>query len=381
MSFDLDDSRLAAIAWSRLIEPGDEVAGTLISNLGVSEALRWLYDFKPEPPPPGPPTAASRLAASASNWQMRLSSLDPNADQASARRVGARLLTPADDQWPAAFADLGIAAPLVLWVRGDLDLAAAGTRSASLVGARAATGYGEQVASQMAAELAERGFTIISGGAYGIDAAAHRGSLAAGAGTVAYLACGIDRFYPLGNTEMLREVTRRGAVVSELPPGAAPYRNRFLARNRLIAAAGSAKVVVEAAWRSGALSTARHAATLLRPVGAVPGPVTSMASAGCHQLIRDGIAVLVTDGAEVAELAGKLGPDTKQPTLFEGRPADGLTPEQRQVLDALPVKRFAEISTLVVSAGLAFSAVVSSLGILESRGLAATNGQGWRRAG
>ncbi|MFE7408810.1 DNA-processing protein DprA [Isoptericola sp. NPDC057559] len=318
-------------------------------------------------------------------------------------RLGGSLLTPDDARWPGRLVDLGAEEPFALWVRGDPDLAALVERSVAVVGARASSAYGDQVASGVAAGLADRGFTVVSGGAYGIDAAAHRGALAGGAPTVAVLAGGVDRFYPPGNAELLRRLADGGgAVVSEVPPGSAPFRQRFLARNRIIAAASCATVVVEAAWRSGALSTARHATRLLRPLGAVPGPVTSGTSTGCHVLLRDGAAVCVTDAAEVAELAGPYGTGAVAgPADAEGghgdprasgSPAAGTTPRAgrpeevdalderaRRVWDALPARSSAALDALIRTAGLSIAETLAGLGDLELHGLAAQDGGRWHR--
>jgi DNA processing protein len=265
-------------------------------------------------------------------------------------------------------------------VRGDPDLATLVARSVALVGARASTAYGDHVATDLAVGLADRRFTVVSGGAYGIDAAAHRGAVVAGAPTVVLLAGGVDRPYPAGNAQLLRRVLEvGGSVVSEVPPGSVPSRTRFLQRNRLIAAASRATVVVEAAWRSGALSTAAHAGALLRPVGAVPGPVTSMASSGCHRILRDGSAVCVTDAAEVAELAGDLGADLAPERHAVARDTDGLGAEARRVLDALPVVRAATVGSVARAAGMGEREVRGALGMLELEGLAVQRDDGWVR--
>jgi len=386
--FDIDDPRLAAVAWSRLVEPGDLVAGALVSALGSSEALRWLFEYRsaglaPAVPVTAAPVSASleRLQSAAAGWLIRLDGLDPARDISNGERVGARLLLPDEPHWPIRFKDLGAGQPFALWVRGDMEFAARTDRSVALVGARAATNYGERVTADIAAGLVERDFAVISGGAYGIDAAAHRATLTVSGFTVAFLACGIDQMYPPGNTALLRAVVDAGALVTESPPGAIPYRNRFLARNRLIAALAGATVVVEAAWRSGALSTARHAAALLRPVGAVPGPVTSMASGGCHQLIRDGVATLVTDAAEVAELAGATGSDAAATPVGRVELSDGLAVDQKRVFDALSARQYLGPVELTRRVALPLPDVLSALGILEIRGLAKSNGTAWRRAG
>lgn len=310
LGFDYTDQRLAAAAWSRIAEPGDQVAGALVAHLGVGGALDWLAHAagsKQVDPVAG--LDAAVLGGAVERWAPRLDGLDPRRELGVLDRLGGTLLVPGDVRWPARLGDLGTAAPFALWVRGDGDLARLTTRSIAVVGARASTSYGEHVAAQITGGLTDRGFTVVSGGAYGIDAVAHRGALVAGGSTVAVMAGGVDRFYPQGNHDLLRRVTEAGAVVSEVPPGSAPVRQRFLARNRLIAALTCATVVIEAAPRSGALSTAAHAADLGRRVGAVPGPVTSIASSGCHQLLRDG-ATCVTDAAEVLDLANLAGTQT-----------------------------------------------------------------------
>ena len=385
---------LARAAWSRIAEPGDLLAGALIAALGAPDALEWVrgvvrgsaagdevvraLDALGERAGPLDGPARRRIAAGIDRWAPRLENLDPRRELHVLRRLGGAVLYPGLASWPRALDDLGLAAPVCLWVRGaqDLDLG----RSVSLVGARAATGYGEHVAADLAAGLAERRFAVVSGGAYGIDAAAHRGTLAVGGRTVVFLAGGVDRPYPAGNAALLaRVVEAGGSVVSEVPPGCVPSKSRFLQRNRLIAAAGAATVVVEAAWRSGALNTAGHAAALLRPVGAVPGPVTSMASAGCHRLLRDGAAVCVTDAAEVAELAGAAGTDLAPERAGAPVDGDGLDADARRVLDALPVVRGAAPASLARAAGLTVAQVLAALGPIELEGLAERDGPGWRR--
>lgn len=433
LGFDMDDPVLARAAWSRLAEPGDPVAGALVGHLGPVAALDWLVDAAraPEragaalrrigggvgpgtgpgvgtapgpaaasgpdwrsarptdapgrllgPPAEGPSASGARAAglvvAAVQRWAPRLERLDPEGELAVLGRYGGTFLAPDDPRWPAAFADLGATAPLALWVRGDPDLARLAVRSASLVGSRACTDYGIRVTRTLACGLADRGFTVVSGGANGIDAEAHRGALVSGAPTVAFLAGGVDRLYPASNTGLLLRTVEQGAVVSEAPPGSVPGRQRFLKRNRLIAALTSGTVVVEASLRSGALSTANHAAGLLRPLGAVPGPVTSMASAGCHELLRRGTAVCVTDAAEAAELVGDVG-ETAPERRGEARPGDDLDAAGKAVLDALPVRRPAHERSIARTAGLALAETTGALGLLELMGLAEQKDGGWRK--
>ncbi len=391
--FDLDDELLARAAWSRLAEPGDVNAGALIAALGPSRALHWLrvahgdadtarraIDALGERVPllrAGPRV----LSAAVARWGPRLTDLDPRRELRVLRSLGGVLVTPGTPRWPGGLDDLGASTPPCLWVRGDPALSDAVARSVALVGARASTAYGNHMAGDLAGGLVARDVTVVSGGAYGIDAAAHRGALLAGGTTIVLLAGGVDRAYPTGNADLLRTVVESGgSVLSEVPPGGAPSRWRFLQRNRLIAAVSRGTVVVEAAWRSGALSTANRAGELMRPVGAVPGPVTSMASAGCHRLLRDGAAVCVTDADEVVELIGEIGRDVAPSRGSEERPTDGLGPEERRVHDALPVRADAAPQMLAREAGLSEAEVRGALGTLELLGIAVRHGSGWRKA-
>jgi len=272
------------------------------------------------------------------------------------------------------------ARPLLLWVAGRDDLVRMAHRSVALVGARACTPYGETVTADLAAGLSDRGWTVVSGGAFGIDAAAHRGALAVGAPTVAVLACGIDLAYPTAHTRLLAAVGGSGAVVSELPPGARPTRTRFLERNRVIAALTRGTVVVEAAVRSGARNTAGHADRLSRAVMAVPGPVTSAMSAGCHQMLRDEGAALVTSAADVVDQVGALGGDALTADRGEVRAHDVLDPEALRVLEALPARRWAAPDAVARVAGVDPPGVLRALGRLGAAGLARSRDGAWRRA-
>lgn len=388
-----DPEVLARAAWSRLAEPNDAVAAAVTSVLGVREALDWLrHVARTRPTSPGavelptglvlPAAVSRRVARGALRWAPRLEGLDPGRDLDAVVRLGGGVLVPGGPGWPAGLDDLAAGAPFCLWVRGALDLGALTARSVAVIGARACTAYGEHVAGELSAALADAGITVVSGGAYGIDAAAHRGALAADGATVAFLAGGVDRAYPAGNARLLRALVEEGgALVSEVPPGSVPSRSRFLERNRLIAGAARVTVVVEAAWRSGALSTARHAFELLRPVGAVPGPVTSAASAGCHRLLRDGGAVCVTDAAEVRELLEAAVPDGGvDPGPSAGHPHDGLRETERRTLDALPVRSGVPVEALARTAGLALDEVRAALGVLELAGRAVHDADRWRLA-
>ncbi|WP_448629717.1 DNA-processing protein DprA [Cellulomonas soli] len=344
MSGSVVDDRTARAAWSALVEPGDQVAGALVRVLGAGQALAWLRRSAGAGAATGQgPSAQAWSELEERGGELGLTGRDavgralerwaPRLARVSgaellgtidlAARAGAQVVVPGDPLWPRGLDALGPAAPLCLWVRGQVP---ALRRSVALVGARASTSYGERVAFDLADGIARLDGCVVSGGAYGIDASAHRGALSAGGPTVVVLAGGVDRSYPAGNARLVeRTVVDGGAVLAEVPPGAAPTKSRFLQRNRLIAAMTSATVVVEAAWRSGALSTAHHAARLLRPVGAVPGPVTSVASAGVHRLLREGVAVCVTDAAEVMELAGVAGVDLAPTPDDADGPGSGAT--------------------------------------------------------
>lgn len=308
------------------------------------------------------------------------------ADLEAAAGSGVRLLTPEHADWPvwsfAAFAACGIpelAPPVALWVRGPGRLAELCERSVAVIGARAATGYGVHIAGELSAGLADRACTIVSGAAIGIDGAAHRGALAVAGPTVAVLACGADRAYPAVHEVLLQRIGATGLVVSEYPPGCVPGRHRFLVRNRLIAGLAAGTLVVEAGLRSGAQRTAADARALGRLVMAVPGPVTSGLSAGCHRLIREG-SVLVTRVEEVLEAVGRIGLDlADDPGSGPRRPTDGLDPVGVRVHDALPARAARETRWLALEAGVPIGAVRAALVELERGGLVERTDGRWRR--
>lgn len=309
----------------------------------------------------------------------------------AAEDSGARLVIPEQPEWPAeAFADLcgarsvelpGMAEPLALWVRGSADLAAMTRYAVSVVGARAASGYGEHVAAEFGHGLAAAGYAVISGAAYGIDGAGHRGALAAGGRTVAFLACGVDRDYPAGHSRLLQAIAQQGAVVSEYPPGTEPRKHRFLVRNRLIAAMGKATVVVEAGKRSGAANTAKTADALGRPVLALPGPVTAQNSVGCHTMIRSGQAVLVTRTEEVVEALNPLGSRPADEIVARDRPTDRLSADAHRLHDSLVGLDVASDVELAGDCGLPIGRVRALLPELELGGFAKRGEAGWSAVG
>jgi DNA processing protein len=390
---EIDESAAAEIfaraSWTGIAEPGDSVAGALVAAMNPVQALTALVDgwtierVAAAAGDAGADSLTTRdLALAFDRWRPRLVSSAVITSLRQAARVSARLILPADDIWPSAVDDLGVHAPIALWVRGiDAALESLGS-SIALVGARAATGYGEHMAMELGAGLSDRGVSVVSGAAYGIDGMVHRSVLASGGLTVAFLAGGVDRFYPSGHDALLGRIATVGAVVSELPCGSPPTKWRFLQRNRLIAASSLATVVVEAGHRSGSLNTAAHAASVGRPLGAVPGPVTSPSSAGCHRLIREFDAACVTSVDEVLELASGMMPDSPvHPQLDLGlqQSPDRRPPEQVRVLDALSVRAARTTTDVARRAGLATSATEAVLGVLALDGSAVEGDTGWRK--
>ena len=386
--------RIARAALSRLMEPQDAAGLALVQVAGAVDGLRIATGQLAAGPEleremtgllaaGGSGPGWSGLGAALKRWLPRSPELAPERDLATMARLGGRMIIPSDPLWPVQLADLGLQEPLCLWWRGTEQPLPAAERCIAMVGSRDSTSYGAAVTGDLAYSLAQRGYTVVSGGAYGIDAHAHRAALAGGVGplpTIAVMAGGVDRFYPSGNEDLLRAVCNQGAVLAEVPPGSAPTRYRFLQRNRLIAALAAVTVVVEARWRSGALNTAHHAETLGRSVGAVPGSVHSANSAGCHRLLRDGGAVCVTDAAEVAELASASG-DSLPEDFRQGtaQVQDGLTLEDLILLDALPLRATTSIAKLGVVAGLGQESVRAGLGRLGLLGLAVSERGGWKR--
>jgi DNA processing protein len=367
--------RLARVALNALAEPGDPRFARLVDDLGPEKLYAHLL-------------ADVDLDGLRSQTSARLAGLDPAVLLEQADRLGIRFVVPGDPEWPERLGDLGAidplngmtGVPLGLWVRGPVALAEAMRDSVAVVGSRSATTYGTQVAADLAAQLAAQATTVVSGAAYGIDQAAHRGALAADGATVAVLACGVDRAYPPGHKALLDYLVTTGAVVSELRPGCAPSRHRFLARNRLIAAMTPATVVVEAAVRSGALNTASWAQRMQRTVMGVPGPVTSAPSEGVHELIRNGAASLVTRGEHVRELLAPSGEHLWVPPRADDSPFDLLDELDRRVLEAVPVRTAATVTSLARTAGLSGDATLSSLRRLAAEGWVRAEGRRWERA-
>ncbi len=319
--------KAARVVLSRAVEPGDPRTAALVAHVGAPQALEVLRRGGRDAPED---VAPRRLE------------VDPEQDLERAAELGLRFVVPGEPEWPEGIDDLahGIevqglgGVPVGLWVRGPARLdEMAG--SVALVGSRSATTYGTDTAVRFAAGAGRAGVPVVSGAAFGIDRAAHEGALAVGARTAAVLACGLDRPYPAAHADLIDRIARTGAVVSELPHGMGPTRVRFLSRNRLIAALTAATVVVEAAVRSGALNTAHWADQLSRAVLGVPGPVTSAASEGVHELLRRGSASVVTRPEHVLEVVGRAGQHLLVDPRAPDRPGDRLTLRQRHLLEAV----------------------------------------------
>lgn len=365
-------------AWaylSRVAEPPNPLLAELVSAVGVVEAAAHIRRRD-----------VRGLLARATEARFELDCAEKDLELLD--RAGGRLVTPDDDEWPhLAFAAFGGVdrekkpqghPPLVLWTVGPSRLCDLVDRAAAIVGTRAATNYGEYVAGDLAAGLVERDVAVVSGGAYGIDGAAHRGALASDGETVAVLAAGIDVPYPAGHSALLYRVGRSGLLVSEYPPGVRPTRRQFLARNRLVAALAGATVVVEAGVRSGAANTAAWAKALGRQVCAIPGPITSSSSMGCHSLINEG-AALVTRAADIVERVGHMGefaPDIARPTTS----LDDLTDEELTVYESLPARGSRTLDEIAVTAGLPVTDVIGPLTMLGVRGLVTQQDGCWKLA-
>lgn len=385
-----DDVLTARAYLGRVTEPGSLAMAAFVAAHGPVRSAELIR-------------AGTVPADIASTTSARRHDADGAADLAAAERHGLRFVVPESSDWPHfAFASLYAAqarrlqglrggalpgryggeptVPLGLWVAGPLPLADVGVRSVALVGARAATPYGELCAADLAYGLARNDVTVVSGGAFGIDASAHRGALAADGATVLVSAGGLDRPYPGAHRNLFDRVRETGLLISESPPGAAPQKHRFLSRNRVIAALSSATVVVEAAPRSGALNTAAHCVLIGRPLLAVPGPITSAMSAGCHALIRRELdpALLVTSVDDVLAVVGPVGGTGSSATnggsavgsaAPEVRPHDDLDPGARAVLDGIPARGWITEGEIALSSAVAVPDVLRALPTLQLAGL------------
>ena len=367
-----DADRLARVVLGQVFEPGYERVVNLVREYGAACFLQMLLSQR----------TAGDITDQAG---VRLRDLRPERDLEVAARLGIRVVGPGDPEWPAALDDLSRADPLQecggppfgLWLRGPLRLDQL-TRTVAVVGSRDATTYGVDVASHLSTQLAIAGQAVVSGLAYGIDQAAHRGALAGNGVTVAVLANGLDRAYPPRHQALFDVITRECLAVSELAPGCSPSRSRFLARNRMIAALTQGTVVVEAAIRSGALNTANWAGRLHRHLMGVPGPVTQAQSQGVHHLVRMGAATLVTGGADVLEVLGASGADLLEEPRDAPRERDRLPPRLQRLLEAVPVARGALTDSVARTAGVPLFHARSGLDRLKRLGFVEETPQGWR---
>lgn len=329
------------------------------------------------------------LATRRLRWNRRMERT-LNAEAHMAATCGAWLVTPADPLWPPQLNDLGPARPYGLWCRGDsrhlLDVAAA--PSVALVGSRDPSIYGTEATTHLAAELARRGYTVISGGAMGIDIAAHRAALTQQGSdlpTIAFMAGGLDRLYPAQNSDALNMIVDRGLIMSEVSVGNTPTRWRFLERNRLIAALARHTIVVEARWRSGALNTARHAMEIGRTLWAVPGQINSPNSVGTNRLLRDGLAQTLTEAADILEYDAAAGFElgTEHESEWDRAAAsnalDELTERQGRVWDDLSPRSYRGVDEIAAALGLSARDVMADLFHLGRCGLAESSGTSWRK--
>ncbi|MGJ3509337.1 DNA-processing protein DprA [Enemella sp. A6] len=366
MSVD-EAERRARLALSCVVEAGDLEIGGRVSREGAEQVWSQL-----------------REGSTDSRWNRRAALFDPEPVLELAEQARVRFVVPGDREWPEPLADLATASPVQnqggvpigLWLRGGGNLVEISRRSVAIVGSRAASPYGVEVAAHLAAELQDDRWRVISGGAYGIDAAAHRGALAMDAPTVAVLACGPDQPYPTGNQGLFNQILDHGVLVSEQPPGERPTKPRFLIRNRLIAALSTGVVVVEGALRSGSRSTATWATRCGRPLMAVPGSVLTSESVTPHALIRDQEAVLVTGAAHVREVVGSYGDDCLPHERSPDRPLDRLSTHELMVYEALPARGARTADELSIRAGLPVTQCLTALATLQVSGLVAQTADG-----
>ena len=362
----------ARVLLSHLAEPGDQQLVLRVQQLGAPHVVGEI--LANTAPLPGLSSYRARLGEAVT---LPLVKELVERDLSRLNQVGGRLVLPGGLDWPTQLDDLGDRQPLLLWVRGAGDLRLSALRSVAIVGARACTDYGEHIALELAAGLSERGWCVVSGGAYGIDAAAHRGVLGAHGCSMAILASGADVAYPKAHDQMLLRLLERGVVLSEAPLGSSPHRGRFLVRNRVIAALTRGTVVVEAALRSGSLSTAREAAGLGRVVMGIPGSVTSAMSAGVHRELREG-ALLVSSVDEVIEAVGDIGTDLAPRDSGPVTARDHVDAMGQRILDAMPANRAATEAQIATSAGATRGEVMATLGLLEVAGFGTRGTKGWR---
>lgn len=384
------EPKLARVALGCLVEPGSRELGLMLRHEGAERALELVVTGR---------TTSSRLAGAVAA-RLADRGLPHTVDAARelavdmvlrAHRLGARLVTPDDPEWPTQLNDLVLVSidgqgpgrrdtdpPVCLWVRGRPALDEALARSVAIVGSRASTAYGNSVASELGHGLAGLGWTVVSGGAFGVDAQAHRAAVGAGGLTVAVLACGIDVAYPVAHTVLFEHILDRGLLLTEWPPGSAPFKTRFLTRNRCIAAATRGTVMVEAGARSGARNTLTHARRLGRSAMVVPGPISSAMSVGCHLELRKTDTVLVTSVEEVVEEIGAIGDLAPLPT-GPTTPTDALTEAEQKLLDAVLPRKLLTAEEIAANAGVSGTEARQTLPVLETAGFVVSTGEGTYR--
>ncbi len=388
----MDDNyqyRLACASWSRLTEAGDLAADLLLNELGPVAALKIARRAASDDPQRWHTylpvelvrrSGGDKWDKSFARWRGRLEALDLPALEKMLSRGRFKLITRRDSDWPEAFNNLSNA-PWALWAIGDTTLLnRESSKTVAMVGARAVSALGHDVATELAWRCAGEGMTLVSGGAYGVDCLVHQACLRAQTPTISLLAGGLDRPYPASNTEMFKQIARSGLLVSQYPPGARPTRWRFLDRNRLIAALSGATVVVQAGFRSGALNTARHGMEMGRQVGAVPGPINQPEWAGSNQLIRDG-ATLISGADDILEMIAPLGTVTSERTRVAGGYLDGLDPLSARILDATPLRSPVNAEAIARASGAAIEEVASVMGNLEMDGRVIQVAGKWKKAG
>ena len=371
----IDEKLKAAATWSLLCEPGDSMAGMLRRILGVEESLyeirraKLAKDLLPLLPNDTfrAPQFISTLEDSQECWKRRLAIVNVDKAIETLSTLNGTLLSAESPLWPKGLFDLGDSAPAVLWVLGQSNILQ-NPKTLSIVGSRIASNYGLEVTRDLVKSAVTRDFVIVSGGALGIDASAHKNALSFDGKTIAIMAGGLDRLYPAKNLDLFQDIQQSGAVISEMPPGTAPARWRFLQRNRLIAAIGQATVVVEAGFRSGSINTAGHANELDKPVGAVPGPINSTRSAGCHRLIKERRAELISTPSDLEELLGIWAKEVSSEFHLSGL--------QTRALDSFVSfeqgsERVAQIS------GMTLNEVGFALDSLSRLGLVVQTSNGW----
>lgn len=364
------DERHTRMCLSAICEPGHRAVAAAVAEFGAQQVWDGLVGGDQ-----GPLSRRAQALKPEELWQ-------------AAETQGQRFIIPGDAEWPAGFASLAACEPvqnlsgppLGLWVIGAGHLGELTAGAVAVVGSRASSAYGDTAAAELAAELSDAGHSVISGGAYGIDAAAHRGALSGRTATVAVLAGGLDQPYPAGHARLFDRIRAEGVLISELAPGEHPTRVRFLARNRLIAACASGTVMVEAAARSGARNTVTWATVLGRVVMAVPGPVTSATSVTPHRLIREGEAVLVSSAADILELIEPLGRVSPR-AVGEQRPVDELAPLELKVFELVPARGALSAGELALRANLSIPQCLAVMNRLTDAGFVAQDDQGcWRLA-